>query len=259
MQTLQPLRLRWTGRAVALAVMLAGAMPVAGHAVDLSAAMACHDKAKGRERLACYDDATGYLPDVLALARQDSTAPPLKTRYGRFLDGLFAGQTSATRVRLTVMDPETGATVAIAEEGSDAFDGWMKSDPKEHDFYLTFLGRETGTMAGEARLVLACEQEITQIVVLWNGILKAGSAPARLYSDDRADAPLQTLMRVIDNGYGTRAPRGFEAITLLKTLRRHGRLQVSIDQDSEETRSALFDIDGLDRYLRPLARRCGWS
>ena len=248
-----------TACAGAACLALFASMPDA-RAVDLATAAACLDQHDRLKRLGCYDDALGYIPNIrpIGAAQATPTIPP-KTARWRFLDTLFIDQTSLERMRLTVIDPTTSTTIAIAEDGSDAFAELLKSDPKENDIYLTIPGRETGEAAGAARLVLACEQEITQIVVLWDNLFRAGAATARLYTDDQSRDPLRTTLRVVENGYATRAPRGLEAIALLKEFRPHIRLQIAVDQDTSETRSALFNIDRLARNLRLLSRRCGWS
>lgn len=250
MQTLRPL--------TALAVAALLAVPDARAADADTDAAACLRQHDPRTRLSCYDEAMGYMPVVPRPAASPALTVAPRTRYGRFLDSLFAGQAAGGGARLTVIDPATGRALARAEAGSDAFADLLASDPAENDVYLTVLGRETGVEAGAARLVLACEQDITQMIVLWTGTLRAGAAPARLRTDDGTGETLRTTMRVIDNGHASRAPRGIEAIDLLKALRGHDRLQISVDQDTHATRSALFDIADLARNLRLHARRCGW-
>ena len=259
MQALQSLTLRAIAFCTALLSPLGPTASAQDAVADPNDFRRCHTLSGNLDRLECYDEATGFMPAIGSRSdRQAPMQPAPPTPYAQFLRGLLEGQTASSGARLTIVSPETMETIAVASEGTEPFDAMLRRNPEGADIYLSMIGDEEDRAENPPGLVLACEEEITQILILWTPSQQSGRMASYIYTDLRRDQPLRTEFWAIENGYVARATRGIEAIQLLRSISQADRLQILIDQTDTTSRILSFDIAKLNQNLSLLKKRCRW-
>lgn len=187
-----------------------------------SLASQCHQLADREQRLACYDEATEYVP---------SAAEPTE---------------------ITVQEELLGTQWRISQETSsldDRTDVWLSvrssnSEPNQ-------IGRPE-----RATLWVRCMRNSTNVFVAFNDYTSDNQS-VRYRLDD---GPLRSIWMVhMQGGEGIGIWSGGQAIPFIKQLFGHSEAVIGYASYSNQSLEFRFDISGLKSRIEPLATSCEWT
>ncbi|MCO5063378.1 MAG: type VI secretion protein [Rhizobiaceae bacterium] len=231
------------------------------------------------ERLACYDrlsrsvvpepaPAPATAPAVaVPTAPPPVIVPPAAAEHTGGEDSIpakreIASYLKGTRrigdeLQLTLIDVHTGEPLPeglfddLARGGTE-----LERIRAQADFIMALPATPESDEA--AALTVACRAGITEIRVYWPEPFDGQRIQVRLRRGESVGEVV--TMRVKGGGYVFEAPRGLEAIRLIRSIVEAPRIQVLAgDQGFERTRSAFFEMKDLRGALGLQARICSWS
>ncbi|MDE0704014.1 MAG: type VI secretion system-associated protein TagO [Rhodospirillaceae bacterium] len=199
-----------------------------------------------------------FVPAAQAAERDSSTNATVGLKR--------CAQIAAPTQRLKCYDALSGhsSTIEKTEKSKSQSDNWRvirKTNPIDDTPVVTVY---TDAIEGQSRfgkipqLIFRCQNNRTEAIILWQtfiGLGRHGSGQRVRMRLDLNDAQNQSWLHST-SGTATFARR---PIPLIRKWVEHNRLVVQTTPYSQGPVTAIFDLTGLARALRPLTEACNWT
>lgn len=210
------------------------------------------------ERLVCYDrvyqstNMAPVEPGGPSLPEQDEPAAMQEA-----LDYLSSPKIVGDQLHLTLIDSRTGTALDDSAFDDLAKGGAALDDMRERaDFVMAMAA--TPDSSETAVLTVACRAGITEMRVYWTNPFNSQRIQLRLRRGDGAGE--MVAMRTKGDGFILEAPRGLEAIRIIRRMVEQSRIELLAGEAGVgRARSAFFEMRDLRAGLGLQARICSWS
>ena len=153
---------------------------------------------------------------------------------------------------------------APADDPAEAETGWQvnvaepeEGEAEEGTILLTRHAEADGSDGYPPRLVLGCEDGVTEAYVEWGVGLGAAEIPVTYHVDDAP--PQAARWRVSDDGEAAGLWADSVSVPFLRTLLGHGRLTAAVAPASGPALTGTFVLAGLDSLIAPVQTACEWD
>lgn len=196
---------------------------------------ACHGKSEIAERLACYDEATGYK------AEAEGPMGEVATR-----------ESEATSSPETAETEDQGEQWRLTTERSEMdgrSDVWLR---------LQSENRQPNQIGSPetATLWIRCMQNKTNLLISFNSYTSDGQTVRYKFDEE---IPKRIWMDNILGGDGIGVFSGGKAIPFIKEFYGKKRFIVAYNSYSNHNLEFTFDVAGLKARIAPVAESCGWK
>lgn len=121
---------------------------------------------------------------------------------------------------------------------------------------LTRRAEEEGPAGYHPRLVLGCEEGVTQAYVEWAVPLGAGVLPVRYRLDE--GAPRSDRWPISADGEAAGLWGDSTSVPFIRALLGHGHLDMAVTPADGQPLGSRFGLGGLDSLVVGVQERCGW-